>query len=286
MEEEGGDTGYRTPGTIWLAASGRSNRQTVVCSGEQIKQGEEACSQQTTVRSCNRRTYRRLFRPRDDVLKPGRLIRDRLSFLHERHIYFFVDDYSHPKITKALQVNLNRLVMHRSPDVFFKLSTESPISFAREDVDGKQYVESREYDLLNLGLRYISSDPKHTLEFLKDLFARRFQEVEKYPVKNLEELVGSMARNENETARAFRAKCGRENYAGTETIAAMCSGDIHYMIRLVGSMVEDFGGRVALAKTATEPRIPRRKQHESYSHCCWFLYGISAYIAKIWATIG
>ena len=28
-------------------------------------------------------------------------------------------------------------------------------------------------------------------------------------------------------------------------------------------MVEDFGGEVVLAKTATEPRIPRRKQHES-----------------------
>ena len=192
-----------------------------------------------------------------------RLIRDRLSFLHERHFYFFVDDYSHPKITKDLQANLNRLVMHRNPDVFFKLSTESPVSFAREDVDGKQYVESREYDLLNLGLRYISSDPKQTLDFLEDLLARRFQEVENYPVKNLEELLGSMPRNENETARAFREKRGRENYAGKETVAAMCSGDIHYMIRLVSGMVEDFGGQAELAKTAVEPRIPPRQQHES-----------------------
>ncbi len=192
-----------------------------------------------------------------------RLIRKRLSFLHERHFYFFVDDYSHPKITKDLQANLNRLVMHRNPDVFFKLSTESPVSFAKEDVDGKQYVESREYDLLNLGLRYISSDPKQTLDFLEDLFARRFQEVENYPVKNLEELLGSMPRNENETARAFRGKSGRGKYAGKETVAAMCSGDIHYMIRLVSSMVEDFGGQDALVKTEAKPRIPSQQQHDS-----------------------
>ena len=192
-----------------------------------------------------------------------RLIREKLSFLHDRHFYFFVDDYSHPKITKALQANLNRLVMHRSPDVFFKLSTESPVSFAREDVDGKQFVESREYDLLNLGLRYIANKPKHTLEFLEDLFARRFCEVEKYPVKSLEDLLGSMPRNENETAHAFRDKRGRGKYAGKETIAAMCSGDIHYMIRLVSGMVEDFGGRDALAKSETNPRIPPRQQHDS-----------------------
>ena len=191
------------------------------------------------------------------------VIRKQFSFLQDRQIYFFIDDYSHPKITKNLQANLNRLVMHRSSDVFFKLSTESPVSFAREDIDGKKYVESREYDLLNLGLRYISSKSEQIAEFLEDLFVRRFKEVEGYPVSNLGDLLGSMPRNENETARAFRDKEGSENYAGVQTIAAMCSGDIHYMIRLVGRMVEDFGGQSALANTRTEPCIPPREQHES-----------------------
>lgn len=67
-----------------------------------------------------------------------RVIRNKFSFLQNRQFYFFIDDYSHPKITKNLQANLNRLVMHRSSDVFFKLSTESPVSFAREDIDGKK----------------------------------------------------------------------------------------------------------------------------------------------------
>ena len=192
-----------------------------------------------------------------------RRLRTSLSYLNERHLYFFIDDYSHPKITKDLQANLNRLVMHRSQDAFFKLSTESPVSFAREDIDGKKYVESREYDLLNLGLRYISSDSRLTLMFLEDLFARRFRQVENYPVKNLEDLIGSFPRNENETAREFRSRGGRSNYAGKETIAAMCSGDIHYVIRLVRSMVEDFGGEAALTEADSVPRISSSKQHKS-----------------------
>lgn len=197
------------------------------------------------------------------IFEVCRRLRTAFSFLSERHLYFFIDDYSHPKITKELQANLNRLVMHRSQDAFFKLSTESPVSFAREDIDGKKFVESREYDLLNLGLRYISSDPKKTLMFLEDLFARRFRQVEDYPVESLEDLVGSFPRNENETARTFRSRGGRSNYAGKETIAAMCSGDIHYVIRLVRRMVEDFGGEDVLAETHSVPFISPSKQHES-----------------------
>ena len=192
-----------------------------------------------------------------------RMIRARLQFLHNRPFYFFIDDYSHPKITRDLQANLNRLVMHRTDDLFFKLSTESPISFAREDIDGKRYVESREYDLVNLGLRYIGNPPAQTLGFLQDLFARRFQGVPDYPVRTLDELLGSKARNESEIARTFRNKQGRHPYSGIEAIACMCSGDIHYMIRLVGNMIEDCGGKPVLERNADAPRIPIFEQHRS-----------------------
>ena len=75
--------------------------------------------------------------------------------------------------------------MYRSADVFFKLSTESPVSFARQDVDGKRFIESREYDLLNLGLRYLTDGSNQALAFLEELFNRRFREVEGYPVQTL-----------------------------------------------------------------------------------------------------
>ena len=200
------------------------------------------------------------------------LVRNHLSFLEHRPFYFFIDDYSDPKITHPLQTNLNRLLMYRNSDVFFKLSTERPISFSRQDVDGKQFVESREYDLLNLGLRYLKDDSDRREQFLEDLFARRFSEVEDYPVRDLEELLGSLPRNENAAARIFRRNRDEESrasdtdlryYAGCETIASMCSGDIHYMIRLVSSMVENFGGHEDLAASTDTPRIPFRKQNGS-----------------------
>ncbi len=211
-----------------------------------------------------------LSQPIKGYFEPGimieacQLIRNNFSFfLQNRPFHFFIDDYSHPKITQELQANLNRLFMHRSADVFFKLSTESPVSFARHDIDDKKFVEGREFDFINLGLRYITGKSNRLLEFLEDLFSRRFHEVTGYPIQTLEQLLGSKRRNENETARAFRKKKDRENYAYKETVAAMCSGDIHYIIRLVSRMVDDYGGEDALKASNAVPRIPPSQQHRS-----------------------
>ncbi len=210
------------------------------------------------------------------TLKACSFIRQTFDFLENRPFYFFIDDYSDPKITKDLQANLNRLLMHRTADVFFKLSTESPISFARFDIDQKYFTETREFNLLNLGLKYINDKAGESMGFLEDLFNRRFAEVKNYPVVNLEQLLGSKPRNENSMARTIKNRAIKNRtirnkkittiddtyYAGKETITAMCSGDIHYIIRLVERMVEDNGGIRSLKKYNKIP-IPYDKQNNS-----------------------
>ena len=185
--------------------------------------------------------------------------------LPKKHLpfFYFIDDYSTPKITEGLQQSLNRMFMHRSADVFFKMSTESPISFQRRDIDGKQYVEEREYNLLNLGLRYLNDDGQQVEMFLGDLFRRRFDVVDEFQCETLDELLGRNARNENETARLFRKGQGQKTFFGVQTITAMCSGDIHYMIRLVGKMIEDVGGMESINSQDVVPRIPPSKQSDT-----------------------
>ena len=198
------------------------------------------------------------------LLRACEVLRSTLSFLDGRPFYFFIDDYSHPKISMELQSNLNRLLMTRSADIFFKLATESPVSFSREDVDGKRFVETREYDLVNLGLKFLTDESARRRVFIDDLFRRRFNEVQDYPVTSLEELLGSQARNETAVATAIRDnEPEKQYYAGCETITAMCSGDIHYIIRLVSRIVEDCGGVEWLTKSREEPKIDARRQNNS-----------------------
>jgi len=80
-----------------------------------------------------------------------------------------------------LQRNLNRLFMQRNSACFFKMSTESPVSYTPEDLDGKHYVESREFTLLNLGLDFLRADIEKKLPFLEDVLRKRLNAIPEYP---------------------------------------------------------------------------------------------------------
>jgi energy-coupling factor transporter ATP-binding protein EcfA2 len=189
---------------------------------------------------------------------------DTFSFLRNRPIYFFIDDYSSPKVTKALQENLNRIFMQRTPVCFFKLSTESPVSFSKSDIDQKIYVETREFSLHNLGLVFLHAELGAKLEFIEDVFRRRLSApANGYPVKELAQLLGTNAsQNSNDDARQLREGKKPELW-GKETLCRLCSGDIHYLISLVREMVGLAGGAEELAKKAITPRIPPRLQNKA-----------------------
>lgn len=208
-----------------------------------------------------KQTFGPYFGPQH-LFQACQVLSDRFGFMYGRPFYFFIDDYSDPKITSDLQQNLNRLVLQRTAVCFFKISTESPVSFISSDIDGKNYVETREYELLNLGIRYIKDSDRRVLPFLDGLFERRFRAVDNFPVTSLDELIGNLKRNENELARQMRKQVPKDAYAGRKTLAALCSGDIHYMIRLVGAMVTEVGGTDALKSREAIPKIEYSVQHQ------------------------
>jgi len=207
-----------------------------------------------------KQTFGRYFGA-DVLVKACQAVNESLSFLRERPFYFFIDDYSSPKITKELQENLNRLFMQRTWACFFKLSTESPVSFWRSDVDGKIYVERREFTLLNLGVIYLHAELEEKLAFIEDVFKRRLSAPPSYPVSDLNTLVGANPSYiNNEEARAIRDDRKTE-FWGKETLSRLCSGDIHYLIGLVGGMVIAAGGTGGIAREETVPRVPASTQN-------------------------
>ena len=191
------------------------------------------------------------------------VLRSGLAFLRDRPIYFFIDDYSSPKVSKDLQANLNRIFMQRSSCCFFKLATESPVSFSARDIDGKEYVETREFNLLNLGQVYLRDESERKLTFIEDVFRRRLSAAAAFPVKDLETLVGSNPNlNANEEARQIR-RVHRLKHWSKETLANLCSGDVHYIINLVRTMVSTPEGAELVEKSQAVPRIPAELQDKS-----------------------
>ena len=201
------------------------------------------------------------------LTKACEVISEGFPFLRERPIYFFVDDYSSPKISVDLQRNLNRLLTQRTPFCFFKLSTESPVSFEREDVDGKHYPEGREFEVLNLGVVFLAASDDAKLSFVEDVFARRFEKAtDTFPVKLLEDLIGSnRQQSQNDYARQIRLSAlgdaPKPVLWGKETLCQLCSGDIHYLIGLVRDMVVSTGGDAEIEKSTATPRVPKEVQN-------------------------
>lgn len=195
------------------------------------------------------------------LLEICNLLTARFAFLHDNPFYFFIDDYSMPKITEDLQRNLNRLLMQRTSCAFFKLSTESPVSYAISDIDKKAYVEGREFSLLNLGLEYLVRDrSKEKIQFIEDIFRRRFGAIPGYPVKTIDELIGSYQPPKyNVTGLAIRDG-DKPDMWGKKILCELCSGDIFYIIRLVGRMVSKGGNLAGIEKSKQSPLISRDTQ--------------------------
>lgn len=186
-----------------------------------------------------------------------------LTFLANRPVFFLIDDYSTPKISQNLQENLNRLLMHRSAACFFKISTESTVSFVPRDIDGKHYVESREYSLVNLGVDFLYADPRDKLSFIDDVFGRRLGAVEDYPVRSLHDLLGDgPGLSENEAARRIRAG-ERIEYWGRDVFQNLSSGDIHFLIQLLSKMVAAAGGPDGLRSVQSAPRVSPAEQNKA-----------------------
>jgi len=185
------------------------------------------------------------------------------TLLRDCPFYFFIDDYSSPKVTKELQENLNRIFMQRTSGCFFKLSTESPVSFAKSDLDDKIYVEGREFNLLNLGLIYLRASTPEKLQFIEDVFRRRLSAPHGFPVNNLDMLIGTNPGfNNNEEARLIRQNRKSEHW-GKETLTTLCSGDVHYLIGLVRDMVSVSGGINAISIQQDGPRVPPAAQNKA-----------------------
>jgi len=226
------------------------------------KERERAASKQRFAND-PKQVFGAYFGP-DMVLRVCDVLISHFAELQNRPVFFFIDDYSAPKISQKIQQNLNRLLMQRSSACFFKLATESPASFENRDVDGKAYVEGREFSLVNLGIDFIHANRDDKLRFLDDIFNRRFGYTENYPVRTLQALVGDEEKevSQNELARAMREK-KQVVVWGKRALGELCSGDVHFLIELVGKMVAKAGGKDAIIPAEAMPAVSPEIQNKT-----------------------
>jgi len=188
----------------------------------------------------------------DFISKFSRYLQENIKMFKGKAIYYLLDDYSLPLISKSLQTTVNDFIFFpiEHSHHFFKISTESIVTFYPYTSSNKLLIQNREYILIDLGYSFITADSARIQSFLGEVVNNRLKNTptihEMY--QNIEAILGENSyKSNNDLARQIRAE--REEgttkkrvlYYGWKTIVDLCSGDVANILELIKTIFNEVG---------------------------------------------
>jgi serine/threonine protein kinase len=191
------------------------------------------------------------FIPLDFITEMTSYLQKNLKLFKDKPVYYLLDDYSLPTVSKQLQETLNDFILFpsESSEHFFKISTESIVTFYPFNSKNKMMMEGREYVVVDLGDYFLKEDSSIIENFIRDIINNRLKNSEKIDAKyhDIRLILGDNPyESYNELARQIRnekpiEKKRRVLYYGWATVADLCSGDIANILELIKKMFEMVG---------------------------------------------
>lgn len=206
------------------------------------------------------------FLPMDFIKNICKLFQVKIPWMKGRAIYLLLDDYSMPNISKQLQETLHDFIFFPSEgsEYFFKVSTESIVSFHPYNSKQKLLEEEREYVTVDLGYFFLHNE-KEALNFIYEVVNNRLKNSEKILEKyhSIELILGeSQYKSFNEMAKKIR-QGEHELYYGHNIIMHLCSGDIAHILDLIKRIFELAGGLDIFSNPALNLPIDPTQQNQA-----------------------
>lgn len=184
-----------------------------------------------------------------------------------KSIFFFLDDYSTPMINQTMQQILNPIVFRRTPNIYFKVSTESTESFIPKGLYGKTLENGPDYKLIDLGSELFKKgqSTQKIAEIIKAIFEKRINRSSVFSGQNvtLEKLLGEPMGNNKELAEQIRENDKQVLYFGVEVFCNLWSSDVRELIKMLSEMISMVGSESltrAVSEKKAEPIIPQKVQ--------------------------
>jgi hypothetical protein len=135
-----------------------------------------------------------------------KLARRDLDWIKGKRVFVFIDDYSTPRITGAMQRVLNRLYFYRSSEYVCKIATESATTFLAEDFSGKLLQDGDDFQLVDMGEESLFLSDEERANFLSEIFRRRLVCDSRISpaLSDLASLFGATSMSKTEFARKLR----------------------------------------------------------------------------------
>lgn len=187
------------------------------------------------------------FLPLDFIPTLCKLLQENILWVRGRPIYFFIDDYSLPRISEGIQSTLNDLLLSRYHECIFKISTEGITTFFPYDSTKRLLEETREYDVIDLGDYFLHAPDRIRRDFLLEVINNRLKNSEAINPKynDISTILGrSHYTSSNQLAKEIRQATAGTHvyYYGWDMITALCSGDIAHILSLVRDIFSMAGG--------------------------------------------
>ncbi len=206
--------------------------------------------------------------PLDFIPNLSKTLHENISWFKNRPIFFMIDDYSLPKISRSLQSSLNDFLLGRYQECIFKISTESVSTFHPYDSNNKLLEETREYDVIDLGDYFLHAKKSVKQEFLRTVINNRLKNSEMvHPnYHDVATIMGkSHYKSDNSLALEIRqAAAGSHTYYyGWDIISELCSGDIAHMLRLIRDIFTTAGGYSKFSSSDVKIPLDKVIQHHA-----------------------
>ena len=207
-------------------------------------------------------------------------LRSNCIWAADRAVHFFVDDFSTPRVSPAMQRVLNRLFLQRSPQFLTKMATESWSTFVPEDSSGKVLEDGDDYQIIDLGEESLFLSDNDRRKFLNEVFSKRLSLDSRLQnsVSGLPDLLGQLNVSKTEFARNLREtppsgetreavaagsqRRGRTRarvlYYGENVFADLWSGDTRTMIQLLTDVVDQASSVTSDIALPVSPEIQDR----------------------------
>ncbi len=194
--------------------------------------------------------------------KIARYLSENITSLQGKRVVFLLDDFSYGIVPENTQRALLPLVFCTVPEYVFWVTAHG-MSIPMEDLSGITYQPNREFVEINFGWEYACRTIPQQLtvcqEYLEDVFQKRFQLANDFVGNNLSQLLGQsdygarLGGHIRELAESNNLSS--LNYHGFDTITRLCTGDISYVIDLVGKILSGSNNRFPVSKLEQNKQI-------------------------------
>lgn len=161
--------------------------------------------------------------------------------IRERIFYFFLDDYSTPLVSESIQSIVNAVAFRRSPDVIFKIATESVESIKYKGLNSKTLEQDDDFIIVDSGSYVLNQTVSKNHQTLSMILQPRIERDDNLKGKKLElaDIVGRNNMSNNALAEKIRGEAGKTKieYWGNDFFIRLWSSNTRELIELFARLL-------------------------------------------------